>query len=333
MFSGSHGAPGLSGALINSPERQLFVSRDLAQTRNLVAQVMKQHDLRPHDGAGQVSSRMHHMAFGGVSLNRLLYGTDVEIEPGCLEDFYLVQMPLAGTAHIASGGETTVSDPNLGVVISPAEPTVMRWSPDCDQLMVRIDRALVERAICAQSGRTEPQAPRFELAFRWRDSGPWMCLLHYLNECATQPFDAVQYRLMIAHLEQLVVATLLAAQPHDLADMKPARCGAVLPRHVRRVQDYLREHAHEPICADQMALIAGVSLRSLYAGFREYCGVSPMHYLRNLRLDGARRTLLSEPDSNIANVAMAWGFCHLGRFSTEYRQRFGETPSQTVRRR
>ena len=29
---------------------------------------------------------------------------------------------------------------------------------------------------------------------------------------------------------------------------------------------------------------------------------------------------------------MKWGFCHLGRFAVEYRRRFGESPSQTLRR-
>jgi AraC-like DNA-binding protein len=323
--------PGLANALIDAPERQLFASRDLAQTRSMVGQVMKPHDLHVHGASQQVNARMHHMAFGGVSLNRLKYGADVDIEPGPLEDFYLIQMPLAGHASIISGAQQVDSDPDVAVVISPADATVMRWSPECDQLMVRIDRLLVERAIGALSGRLDPEAVRFQLGFRWRDCAPWRCLVQYLSDCASQPFDALQYRLMVAHIEQLVVSTLIGAQPHDMRDVKPARCTAVLPRHVKRVQDFLRENIGEPVTADQMALVAGVSLRSLYAGFKDHCGVSPMHYLRTLRLEAARQTLLSEPDINIASVAMRWGFGHLGRFSMEYKDHFGESPSQSMR--
>src|SRR5690606_19228637 len=112
----------------------------------------------------------------------------------------------------------------------------------------------------------------------------------------------------------------------------PRRCATVLPRHVKRVQDFLHTNVAEPVTADQMAAIAGVSLRSLYAGFKDYCGVSPMQYLRSLRLEGARSALLQEPDCSIASIAMRWGFGHLGRFSTEYKQRYGETPSQSLRR-
>ncbi len=325
--------PGLSGALINSPERQLFASRDLLQTRSLVGEVMKPHDLHVHGASQQVNARMHHMAFGGVSLNRLKYGADVDIEPGPLDDFYLIQMPLSGNAMITSGNQQVASDMEVASVISPSDSTVMRWSADCDQLMVRIDRMLVDRAIGALSGRLEPETVRFELGFRWRECAPWRCIVQYLNECASHPFDPAQYRLMVAHIEQLVVSTLVSAQPHDMRESKVARCAAVLPRHVKRVQEYLRANVGEPVTADQMALVAGVSLRSLYAGFKEYCGVSPMQYLRTLRLDGARQSLLSEPECNIASIAMRWGFGHLGRFSSEYKERFGESPSQSVRRR
>jgi AraC-like DNA-binding protein len=330
-MSNAFATPGLSGAFINAPERQLFASRDLLQTRSLVGQVMKPHELRVHGTSQQLNARMHHMAFGGVSLNRLKYGAEVDIEPGPLDDFYLIQMPLAGHARISSGAQQVHSDPDVAVVISPEDSTVMRWSDDCDQLMVRIDRALVDRAIGAISGHLEPQSVRFALGFKWRECGPWRCLVQYLNDCAGHRFDAVQYRLMVANIEQLVVSTLVGAQPHDMRQSKAARCAVVLPRHVKRVQEYLRENAGEPVTADQMALIAGVSLRSLYAGFKQYCGVSPMQYLRALRLDGARQALLGEPGCNIASVAMRWGFGHLGRFSMEYKERFGESPSQSAR--
>jgi AraC-like DNA-binding protein len=325
--------PTLSGALINSPERQLFASRDLCQTRSLVGKVMRPHDLHVHGASQQVNARMHHIAFGGVSLNRLKYGADVDIEPGPLDDFYLIQMPLTGHALITSGRQQVASNPDVAVVISPADATVMRWSEDCDQLLVRIDRMLVDRDIGALSGRLEPEAVRFQLGFRWRECAPWRSLVQYLNDCASHPFDPIQYRLMVSHIEQLVVSTLISAQPHDMAAAISQRCTAVLPRHVKRVQDFLRENAGEPITADQMALVAGVSLRSLYAGFKKYCGVSPMQYLRTLRLDGARQSLLNELDRNIAGIAMHWGFSHLGRFSMEYNQRFGESPSRSLRAR
>ena len=59
-------------------------------------------------------------------------------------------------------------------------------------------------------------------------------------------------------------------------------------------------------------------------------GASPMQLLRNLRLDKIRQELLSASvDSNVSEVAMRWGYTHLGRFAAAYRKRFGEAPNET----
>ena len=60
-----------------------------------------------------------------------------------------------------------------------------------------------------------------------------------------------------------------------------------------------------------------------------------MEYLREIRLKRAREALLAaDPCSatSVTEIALDSGFVHLGRFSSEYRNRFGESPSQTLRR-
>lgn len=77
-----------------------------------------------------------------------------------------------------------------------------------------------------------------------------------------------------------------------------------------------------------------MSLRGLYAGFREHRGISPMAYLRAVRLERVRHDLLNDPAiDSVTAAALRWGFGHLGRFSVEYRKSFGEPPGQTLRRR
>ena len=324
----------LASALVSTPDRQLFASRDLQETCAMVGRVMKPHQLVMARPEQRLDSRMHHLAFGEVALSRLKYGAEVDVRPGPLEDFYLVQMPLVGHAFIESGGEHVDSGPEIASVLSPTEPTNMRWSRDNDQLMVRIARPLMERALLAQLGRPANEPLRFELGFRWRNCPAWRCLMSYLLECSAQEVDLVHHKLMTSQIEQLVASTLLAMHAHNYSDARPARQTAILPRHVRKVEEYLQAHAHEPVCADQLAQLAGVSLRSLYAGFKDFCGVSPMQYLRDLRLDRARADLLHLADvPSVASVALRWGFGHLGRFSADYKGRFGESPSETLRRR
>lgn len=320
----------LGGALKALSDSKLFDSRDLDETRAMVGRVMKPHRLGIVGRGQRLGSSMHHVALGDVSLSRLRYGADVEIQPGPLEDFFLVQMPLAGWAHIECGEQTVDSGPDVASVLSPSDSTSMRWKGDCDQIMVRLSRALVERTLAVQLGRPLNDGVRFRLGFRWRDSGMWTSLLSYVLECARSAQDLQRHRLVVTHIEQLVAATLLCTHEHNHADAAPSRCGPVLPRHVRKVQDYLDAHAHEPIRGGELAQIAGVSLRSLYAGFKEFCGVSPMQYLKDLRLERARADLLAGGGS-VSGVALRWGFAHMGRFSADYRTRFGESPSASLR--
>ena len=320
-----------AGAFAALAASKLFDSHDLEETRALVGRVMKPHGLGIVGPGQTLDSRMHHLALGEVSLSRLSYGAAVDIEPGPLGDFFLVQMPLKGQAHVSCGEQVVDSGPALASVLNATQGTRMRWQAGCDQLMVRVSRTLLERTLSVQLGRPLQQALCFDLGFRWRDSGLWMNLLTYMTECAQQLRELHQHRLVVAQIEQLVAATLLSVQGHNHADAAPARSGPVLPRHVRKVQEYLNAHAHEPVRAEDLARVAGVSLRSLYAGFKAFSGVSPMQYLKDLRLERARADLLAGKGS-VGSVALLWGFGHLGRFSADYRARFGESPSESLRR-
>lgn len=324
---------GLYRAMLGAPARQLFASRDLQETCSLVSRVMKPHALKVLGHGQRLDARMHHLAFGDVSLSRLTHGAEVRIEPGELDDFFLVMMPLHGRAQVRCGNEDLESTPDVASVISAHLGTAMHWSADCDQLMVRIAKPFLERMLMAQLGR-EPDAPlQFTLGFRWRDQAAWHCLVRYLVDWAEQPIELADHKIVVGQLEQLVASSLLACQPHNFTAAPLARRSAVLPRHVKRVQEYLHSHAHEVIRADTLAEIAGVSVRSLYAGFQDFCGVSPMQYLRTVRLERVRAELLAGPVcGGVASVALRWGFTHMGRFSADYKAEFGESPSQTVRR-
>lgn len=333
MSTSTPGSGSLHRAMLVVPTRQLFASRDVQETRALVSRVMKPHALNIAAGRQGLDARMHHLGFGDVSISRLCYGAEVQIEPGELEDFFLVMMPLQGRAQVSSGFESLESQPDMASVISPHLGTAMRWSADCDQLMVRIARPFLERMLTAQLGH-EPDAPlQFSLGFRWQEQPAWQCLVRYLVDWAEQAGDVSTHKLLVGQLEQLVATSLLSCQSHNFTDEPLARRSTVLPRHVKRVQEYLQAHAHENIRADALAEIAGVSLRSLYAGFQDFCGMSPMQYLRHTRLERVRGDLLAGPVSGgVASVALRWGFAHMGRFSAEYKERFGESPSQTLKR-
>jgi len=95
----------------------------------------------------------------------------------------------------------------------------------------------------------------------------------------------------------------------------------------------LQRRGDVPVTVEQLCSAIGVSRRTLQYAFESVLGVSPVQYLRAVRLQGVRRDLKSTPRSvaSIQDIAARWGFWHLGHFSTNYRQLFGCRPSDTRR--
>jgi AraC-like DNA-binding protein len=104
--------------------------------------------------------------------------------------------------------------------------------------------------------------------------------------------------------------------------------------HVRRACELIRARVAEPIRIAEIARELGISPRHLQSGFRRHLGTTPHEFLRDCRLDMAHRLLVTSlPGQTITSVAYDCGFGHLGEFAQNYRSRFGESPSETLRRR
>lgn len=106
-----------------------------------------------------------------------------------------------------------------------------------------------------------------------------------------------------------------------------------LPRGVRRALDAMRANVGRDWRLADLAAIAGVSGRTLQRQFITFVGKTPRTALREIGFECARRELLQgAPGVKIMDVALRCGFPHCGRFSIAYRRRYGETPSQTLKR-
>jgi AraC-like DNA-binding protein len=128
-----------------------------------------------------------------------------------------------------------------------------------------------------------------------------------------------------------------AAQP-ELRGKAGGHSGALSSHRValaRRARDYLEANCDRPFSLRELSGTVGCSERVLQYVFRDIYGMGPQAWFQLMRLDEANRELRARElgQVRVTDVALRWGFTHLGRFSTEYRRRFGEPPSQTLRRR
>jgi transcriptional regulator GlxA family with amidase domain len=119
-----------------------------------------------------------------------------------------------------------------------------------------------------------------------------------------------------------------------MTDFLEITTGAARPPGLRRSVSFIHENADGDIGLSEIAAAANLTPRAVQYMFRRHLGVTPMEYLRRVRLDRAHRDLqAANPAVDTVNsIAGRWGFAHAGRFSVAYRRVFGLSPRATLRR-
>ncbi|WP_207950643.1 helix-turn-helix domain-containing protein [Marinobacter sp. JSM 1782161] len=101
---------------------------------------------------------------------------------------------------------------------------------------------------------------------------------------------------------------------------------------VERIKDYVENAGDLPVTMAELCELACVSRRTLQYSFESILGISPLQFLRVTRLNRVKRMLSNGDAPSVSDAAGYNGFYHLSQFSSDYKQLFGERPSQTLAR-
>jgi AraC-like DNA-binding protein len=149
--------------------------------------------------------------------------------------------------------------------------------------------------------------------------------LHLLREAA-----AIGCGLGREALEDIIYGGIL-----DLVDVKGSVRGlppaSVLVRRAVAIADSIEG----PVPILRLCTLLRVSPGTLDRAFKKTTGMTPFTFFLRRRLNRARAALLhADPGERlVSDIALELGFTELGRFAVRYRHFFGESPSQTLRRR
>lgn len=275
------------------------------------------------------------VVLGPVTVGEISYGSDIHVSVGDLQTAYHVLAPLTGTLRSRHRGAVVLADPTRAAVYRPVGDVDLDWPGNCRLLSVKVERAALERELDAALDQRIVSPLLLGASFDLID-GPgrtWAALVRLLHAelrtkdgLGTQPRMAARWRDMVVSGLALTVEHPYGAEPAGLQG--PSR-----PRTVKRTLDAMNAEPWRQFTAADLAAIAGVGVRVLQESFRQHVGMSPLTYLRRLRLDGVHAELSrADPGQlSVGDVAYRWGFTHLGRFAGAYRERFGVSPSQTLR--
>ena len=93
----------------------------------------------------------------------------------------------------------------------------------------------------------------------------------------------------------------------------------------------IADHTNSPLDTNKLSKQLGCSTRTIQKAFACSIQKGPATYDRIVRLNNARKEILSPllHEESIGDVAFRHGFWNLSRFSSQYRSQFGELPSET----
>gem|GEM_PF-1964009 len=202
-----------------------------------------------------------------------------------------------------------------------------RWAGFQKDVM-RIDRETVEQ-VAAERGGWNPAPLEFK-PHHVPEGAPlaawWLVVRAIAPEIlgSTGPVSLERERELV----RFAAAGLLTAVPHW-----PVGQGREAPARTRltKAEAFLLDHIAERITVDDVAQAAGMSVRGLQGAFQRIHGVSPLFYLKGIRLLLAREQLESGEAESVAAVARSVGLTHLGRFAASYKAEFGELPGDALR--
>jgi len=145
-------------------------------------------------------------------------------------------------------------------------------------------------------------------------------------------FKVEQSRLALR--EALLHAARDLLNPEHAPETRMPRNSRAMRRVVLTADEYLRAHMDRPIYTEELCNALGVSASSLADAFRATFMVSPHRFLKLRRMSMVRAALQSRdgPMPLVKSVALGHGFWHLGQFAHDYRETFGESPSETLER-
>lgn len=313
----------------------IFTSKDLDESRFHLSNLFKPHELSVLGKQQSLDVKVSSTGVGELSFINLRHGANVDIYPGKLEDFFLLQVPVNGAGEVRIDNTQIEFSPKVAYMMSPNFDVQMKFFKNCEHVILKIERNNLEGFLERQLQRTLGAPLEFQKTVLLEEnrSQELINMIGYISRQLSSPDSSLRHSMIKDQVTSLLMSTLLVSLDHNYHAELTKEISAPKPYYVKKAQEYIHAHAMDSITPEDVAQATGVSLRSVFSGFRTYLDTTPMAYLRDIRLHLVHKELkASDPsDASVTNLALAHGFSHFGNFAALYRDRFGKLPSETLK--
>ncbi len=292
-------------------------------------------DIGPVGDTGSLSFTHRMRSLGPITVLDIDFHDDVWVNGGENRPHYHVTVPV--------GTPSAATDDSLSLVAKPGPVSVYRPEGNASfsgyvgrLLAVMIDRHAVEDALAGVLGHSITSQIDCQpvMAATAQAVHSWITMVTLFAEQLFAPGSTLHQPMVGMPFADSLVHGLLLAADHPYRAALEGEARDPEPRAVRTAIDVIEAEADQPLTVSALAERSYVSVRWLQLGFRHHLGITPLAYLREVRLRRAHQTLLESDPSRmtVAAVAGRWGFTNLGRFAAAHTARYQESPSETLRR-
>lgn len=313
-------------------KHEVLKSNNFDEIRNWSDKIYMPYEVTAKRKFIRPNCSLHAINIGSMILSRFSYGIPVHLDDfGMDAGVGVVLTTLKGSAQHSINQYETV-DTGVGdsfVVDNSHTNYYANFDSEHLQLNITFTHKYIASLYLKLTGCSAPQ-DLWQSKVKFNNSPSWVTLLRYIASMSALYQPEMEAGLLGKHLEETIGTNLLLQWANASGFDLNNAAHQVIPGSVIKAEKYIEENAIDIPTTTEIAAAAGVSVRSLQNGFKKYRNTTPNKYLMDKRLQGARAEILAS-GSNIAicEVAYAWGFLNLGRFSYLYRRKFGELPSET----
>ena len=282
----------------------------------LAARISHAH---PHDGVVEIQPGLH---FGRFS--HPIGPVYASLPPS----FCVVAQ---GVKDVLVGANTFRYDPAHYLITTmelPLSATIVEASPSCPYLSLRLvlDSAVVT-SMMVESGDLQQGGDGGVTAV---GVSPLDAdLLDASLRLARLAADPDDYRVIAPLVTREIVYRLLVGpQGNRLRHL--AKFGGQGHRIARAIET-LRENFDQPLRIEDLSRLLHMSVSGFHAHFKAVTSMSPLQFQKQLRLQEARRLMLSE-HLDAGQAGLRVGYEDASQFNREYKRQFGEPPLRNVER-
>lgn len=308
----------------------IFRTKSMDEGLEFMGQLWERNQKEILDGDYNVA--WSHRDFGKSSLSFIAHDCTVDFKAeGQKADCLRIFVPQKGFISHTVRGRSFVSSPDNLAVHAPGVDVTFRFHR-FEMLLLNLSGDAFRQSLAQRFGEQAsmeemigslPNSPGVETL---RSAVQWIA-----SEASREGTLLNGESKASLYADRMLQALVMDCLSQLYDTPAPSRASDI---QARQAEAWIDAHLAEPIGVEEVATAVGVSVRSLEQTFKRTRGYSPYQAILRMRFERAREALLNADETaTVTQIAIDHGFFELGRFSVRYRQRYGESPSQTLKRR